>query len=90
MHVYLLWHARHASHGDGADRHQQTLDGSWYADEEAGDGVTLLGVYSTRDKANDRVERARTLPGYRDEPDCFLADQHEVDRDEWTEGYVVI
>ncbi|MBM0127374.1 hypothetical protein [Pimelobacter simplex] len=25
-----------------------------------------------------------------DEPDCFLAEAHELDADNWTEGFVII
>ena len=88
MDIYLLWHAHHADDRDGRARHQQTLDGDWFCDEQAGDDAKLLGLYSTQDKANVRVEQARTLPGFQEEPECFLVDRYEVDVDGWTTGYV--
>lgn len=56
-----------------------------------GDGETiekLLGVYSTRDLAEQRRERALELPGFREAPNDFVIDEYEVNRDEWTTGYV--
>lgn len=58
--------------------------------EEEGDNPKILGVYSTRERAEDRVGRARLLPGFRDEPDCFLVDGYELDTDEWSEGYQIV
>jgi hypothetical protein len=40
--------------------------------------------------AEQRIARARDLPGFRDEPDCFVIDGYELDRDEWLEGYVTV
>lgn len=88
MHVYLLWHADHADDEEGQARHQETLLGNWSVDEQAGDDAKLLGIYSTAAGAHTRIEQARSLPGFCDEPDCFLAEGYEVDRDEWAAGYL--
>lgn len=87
MNVYLLWHVHHTDDSEGRVRHQNTLDGDWSADEQEGDDVKLLGVYSTEARANERLEAVRELPGFESEPDCFLTDPYELDRDEWTTGY---
>ena len=47
----------------------------------------LLGVYSSRDAAERRVEKARLLPGFRRYPEGFVVDEYEVDHDEWTSGF---
>ena len=86
MDVFLLHHVSHASNSDGVHRE----DGEVRIDEQAGDEVMLLGCYSTEEGANERITRARLLPGFADEPECFTINRHEVDRDAWTEGYVVI
>ena len=39
--------------------------------EDYGDDVKLLGVYSTEERALERANRARRLPGFRDELECF-------------------
>jgi hypothetical protein len=43
---------------------------------------------STEERAADRVERSRTLPGFVDHPNDFTIDRYELDKDEWTEGFV--
>ncbi|WP_222106365.1 DUF2283 domain-containing protein [Catellatospora sichuanensis] len=59
-------------------------------DEQSGDEITLLGVYSSDQRARERIERARRLPGFVDEPDCFLVTPYELDEDHWTDGFVTI
>jgi hypothetical protein len=51
-------------------------------DEQAGDDVKLLGVYSSDIAAQARIESARMLPGFSDEPDCFQVTPYTVDKDE--------
>lgn len=89
MNVFLLWHVRHAAFRDGRPTRHRGEDGELGWDEEGGDDVKILGVYSTEMKAQDRIIRARTLPGFRAEPDCFLIDQYTTDEDRWTEGFAV-
>ncbi len=88
MTVYLLWHIGHqneAGYG-GATVH---VDGPTVCiDAQDGDDAKLLGVYSTLEKAEERVRRARLLPGFVEEPDCFVVEEHTLDEDEWTEGFV--
>ncbi|TQM83826.1 hypothetical protein FHX81_6254 [Saccharothrix saharensis] len=89
MEVYILWHVRHARNLDGSVEH---VDGTgelrW--DEEDGDDLKIPGVYSTGARARERIERARTTPGFADEPDCFTVVRHVVDEDAWTEGFVTV
>ncbi|MER7690956.1 hypothetical protein [Streptomyces sp. NPDC097610] len=46
------------------------------------------GAYSSREAAQKRIERARSLPGFTDEPHCFFIEEAVIDEDQWTEGYV--
>ncbi|WP_326752879.1 hypothetical protein OH738_25715 [Streptomyces hirsutus] len=85
--VYLLWHVHHQA-GQGSKVHHFEEPDDFWADEEAGDDVKLLGTYSSRDAARDRIDRARQLPGFSDEPKCFYVEEFVVDEDQWTEGYV--
>jgi hypothetical protein len=48
----------------------------------------LLGVYSTEARANDRVFRAKGLPGFRDSQSGFEVVRYVIDRDEWREGFI--
>jgi len=87
--VYLLWHVHHRAEQDGEIRHFTSPDDYW-SDEEEGDDVKRLGVYSTREKAQERVVEARKLPGFSSEPQCFYIEEALLDEDEWPEGYVEV
>ncbi len=89
MEVFLLYHVAHAGSADGSARHRDAA-GELLIDEQVGDEVFLLGCYSTQDRAEQRIDRARALPGFRDEPRCFMISRYEVDHDEWTEGFATI
>jgi hypothetical protein len=57
--------------------------------------VKLIGIYSTREKAVDAVERLRIQPGFRDSPNInedatesgFTLDTYTIDEDNWAEGF---
>jgi hypothetical protein len=88
MELYLLWHVSHAMR-EGTPRHRDE-DDEVLIEEDLGDDVKLLGCYSRREIAEARIVRARELPGFRDEPDCFIIDPSVLDRDEWSTGYVTV
>lgn len=90
MIVFLLWHVAHhnAAGVDGGVRHAD--DGGVYLDEQDGDDVKLLGVYSSRQRAERRIAEARLLPGFADEPECFMLAESTVDEDRWTEGFKTV
>jgi hypothetical protein len=52
--------------------------------------VKLIGVYSSEARAIEARERAKTLPGFRENPDGFHIDRYEVDKDSWTTGFVTV
>ena len=85
--VFLLWHVHHRAEEDGEIRHFADPDDYW-SDEESGDDVKRVGIYSSRELAQERMAHARVLPGFRDEPDCFYIEEAALDEDEWTTGYV--
>jgi hypothetical protein len=88
--VFLLWHVRHAPFVDRRPTRHRAEEGQLTWDEEDGDDLKILGVYSTEQKARDRIVRARSLPGFRDEPDCFLIDHYAIDQDRWIDGFVSV
>ena len=60
---------------------------------ETADGVEdvkLIGVYSSREKAQEAVARLGGVPGFSDAPDGFHIDQYHLDQDHWVEGYVTL
>ncbi|WP_433560927.1 DUF7336 domain-containing protein [Nocardia sp. CA-151230] len=87
MDVYLLRHIHHARPLDGSPTRHGDDDGDLDWDEHEGDEVKLLGVYSTEQRAQERIREAQTLPGFRNEPDCFHIDKCQVDKDDRTSGY---
>lgn len=89
MEVFLLWHVRHARNPDGSVEHVGT-DGELVWDEEDGDDLKLLGVYSTEPRARERIENARGVPGFADEPNRFLIDKYAIDEDQWAGGFISV
>jgi hypothetical protein len=87
--VFLLYHISHALRDEAAPRHLGE-DGDPLCDEQAGDDVKLLGAYSSDAAAGARIESARTLPGFSDEPGCFQVVSYTLDKDEWTEGFMIV
>ncbi|MFG2059255.1 hypothetical protein ACGFI9_35085 [Micromonospora sp. NPDC048930] len=59
-----------------------------FINEQDGDDVKLLGIYSSDAVAAERIRRARLLPGFADEPDRFQIGEYDLDEDHWTEGFV--
>jgi hypothetical protein len=47
----------------------------------------MLGIYSTKEAADEAIRRMRSLPGFVDEPDCFAVSVEAVDEVGWTEGF---
>ncbi len=60
-----------------------------YVMENGEDEVKELGLYSSRENAQEAITRYWSLPGFRDHPDGFKIYESELDRDgAWTEGFV--
>ncbi len=64
-------------------------DESPLCDKQADDDAKLLGVYSSDAAAQARIESARTLPGFSDEPDRYQITLYTLGKDEWTEGFSI-
>ena len=50
--------------------------------------VKVLGIYSSRSKANLATGRLVRLAGFNQYPDGFHVDRYRLDRSEWTEGFM--
>ena len=88
MEVYLVYHVHHAAYVDGRPTRHRGDDGELFWDEQDGDDVKFLGVFSSEAGADECVVRSKHLPGFRDEPDCFLVTGYTVDEAHWLEGFV--
>lgn len=52
--------------------------------------VFLIGVYSTPTKAHEAIVRLSKHPGFCDTPEGFHVSEILVDKDQWSEGYVML
>ena len=52
--------------------------------------VKLIGLYSTRARAEKAVIRLKSMQGFRDAPEGFSIDEYPADEDNWTSGYVTV
>jgi GNAT superfamily N-acetyltransferase len=50
--------------------------------------VKVIGVYTSRESAQEAIGRLSVQPGFGASPDGFSVDAYLLDKDEWTEGYV--
>ena len=62
----------------------------YYEDDYGCDEVKLIGIYSSTENAEKAIERLRLQPGFRDKPNDFTIERYEVDKDHWTEGFVIV
>ena len=55
------------------------------------DEEKMIGIYSTKEKAEAAIAEHKDLEGFRDYPlDCFEIHEEVVDRSGWTAGFVTI
>lgn len=50
--------------------------------------VKVIGLYSSEALAEAAMERARVLPGFEDQPDCFTIERYRIDDDHWPRGFI--
>lgn len=58
-----------------------------YEDEEGFDVISWLGIYASYDlalRSQQKYMRDKKFNGY---PDCFIIDEYEVNKPEWSEGF---
>jgi hypothetical protein len=63
----------------------------WHVHEmpDGQDDEKLIGVYRNEDDARAAIDRLRDKPGFRELPEGFMCETHPLNRDGWTEGYVL-
>lgn len=63
----------------------------WFVQEREGvdDCELLIGVYSSEDAAKKAIERVKGQKGFSDFPEGFQICPYELDKDHWTEGFIV-
>lgn len=51
--------------------------------------IKTIGIYSSKEKAEQARERYKTKKGFNRFPiDCFYISEYELDEDHWTDGFV--
>jgi len=58
--------------------------------DQGEEDVKLIGVYSSRDNAQNAIKRLRESPGFCENPDGFCIDEYQLDKDQWVEGFVTL
>lgn len=63
----------------------------WFVQEREGcdDCELLIGVYSTESEAKAAIERVKDQRGFAVFPQGFQIHSYQLNRDHWTEGFVV-
>jgi hypothetical protein len=51
------------------------------------DETKLIGIYSSKTKAEDAIKRLADQPGFREHPADFSIDPYRLDVDHWAEGF---
>lgn len=53
-----------------------------------GEDIKLIGVYTSKENAEEAQSRAEQLEGFKDHPKGFEISCNELNKDEWTSGFV--
>jgi hypothetical protein len=63
----------------------------WYVRSAITENETeiLIGAYTSDQQANSAIERLKDKPGFVDHMAGFQIQQYELNKDHWTEGFVV-
>jgi hypothetical protein len=54
------------------------------------DETKFIGVYETKELAEEAILRLKTQPGFRDRPNDFHIAETELNKDNWIEGYATM
>ncbi len=52
------------------------------------DVTRIIGIYSSRELAEEAVSRLKLAPGFRDSGSGFSIDEYEKNVDHWADGFV--
>jgi hypothetical protein len=58
-------------------------------DEQREENLKMVGIYSGEGEAEAARVRKLQYPGFRDTPDGFEIEIVELNRDQWSEGYIL-
>ncbi|MGJ1228873.1 DUF7336 domain-containing protein [Sphingobacterium siyangense] len=55
---------------------------------DGGEDVKLIGVYSTKELAENALVRMSKVEGFRDRTAGFEISEYKIDKDNWTSGFI--
>lgn len=55
-----------------------------------GEDIKLIGVYTSKENAQEAQSRAEQLEGFNDHRAGFEISCNELNKDEWTSGFVTV
>lgn len=50
----------------------------------------FIGIYTTEQEAKNAIERLKSQSGFKDRPNDFYIDKYQLNKDNWSEGYVTV
>ncbi|EHQ89567.1 DUF7336 domain-containing protein [Desulfosporosinus youngiae] len=59
-----------------------------YYEVENLEETKIIGIYSTKEKAEVIIRKYQELPGFKLYPGGFYIDEYNLDEDNWTEGFI--
>ena len=59
-------------------------------DLEGCEETKLIGVYSSKDEADQAVTRLKDKNGFKYRPDAFVTSEYDINQDHWTEGFATV
>lgn len=59
-----------------------------YGENDENEEIKILGIYDSKEKAQQAIIKYSTLPGFVDFSDeCFSIDEYQLNVGEWSEGF---
>lgn len=47
----------------------------------------IIGIFSSKEKALEVIERYKILSGFKEYPNDFYIDEYQIDKNHWEEGF---
>ena len=59
-----------------------------YGENNENEETKILGIFDSREKAQDKIKEYIKLPGFKDfAEECFSIDEYQLNFGEWSEGF---
>ncbi|HHX58141.1 MAG TPA: hypothetical protein GX710_09010 [Clostridiales bacterium] len=69
-------------------QHSRPIVNDEYNESDDVYDTKIIGIYSTKEKANIVIKRYKTLEGFCDYPNNFYIDKYNIDEENWKEGFI--